>query len=318
MRRYGTLLAVGLTIALSSGLTFTASAAHAAEDDCTAVVQDQADVLSPDQLTELKHHAAGLGATTMLRIRTVTTTNGETLNAYEKAEQQSCGWADAANVRQHQLLVVMVATQDRQMGIYPGPALVDTLTDPVWLAIEQQDMRPLFATQNWLGGLDAGIDALSTTLSGGTAPAAATAVASQAVSVIQTDANGNIIQGDGSSEHPFIADPNGILPGDTPSSGGTAGIGIGIGFAVVAVLVLVVIGVVRGGLVSSRPRRPTGYRGPDGVWIGGIDPLHQQHHPGMFGGDFGAGGGFGGGGGGDMGGGGGGSSSDGGGGSSGF
>ena len=71
----------------------------------------------------------------MLRIRTVTTTNGETLNAYEQAEQQSCGWADAANVRQPQLLVVMVATQDRQMGIYPGPALVGTLTDPVWLAI---------------------------------------------------------------------------------------------------------------------------------------------------------------------------------------
>ena len=219
----------------------------------------------------------------------------------------------------------MVATQDRQMGIYPGPALVGTLTDPVWLSIEHQDMRPHLASRDWLGGLDAGIDALQEVLVKGAPPATApapTAAGLPTAGPIRYDANGNLIRGDGSSEHPFISDPNGILPGSQNgigASGPSGGVAFGAVFGIIVVLGIVaaIVGIARrGGSSSRRPRNYPGYRGPDGVWIGGIDPLHQQHHPGMFGGGFGAGGGFGGGG--DMGGGGGGSSSDGGGGSSGF
>ncbi len=168
MRRYGTLLASALLVAL----WVAPVAAHAATADCGAEISDPAGVLSAAQVSELTQHAAVLASATDLRIRTEKSLAHGSLNADEEALQKSCGWADAANVRQPRLLVIMVATKSRQMGIYPGTALVGTITDPVWLGIEQQDMRPHFADEDWLGGLQAGTDALQATLAGTPPPAA--------------------------------------------------------------------------------------------------------------------------------------------------
>jgi len=191
MRRYGAQLTVCVTLALSCSAP---TVVYAASTDCATQVVDGAGALTSAQLDQLNEHAAALASTTELRIRTETSLQAGSLNADEEALQKGCGWADAANVRQPRLLVIMVATKARQMGIYPGTALVGTITDPVWLSIEQQDMRPHFADKDWLGGLDAGIDVLSATLSG-TAPVPGVAPDPPAVSSGGSDIASGIFAG---------------------------------------------------------------------------------------------------------------------------
>lgn len=333
-RWYATaVLTCGLVALTAPAASAAASSSAASRPGCDAVVGDSAGVLSASDLTTLEKRTSHLAATTMLRIRTEQSVPGGNLNAYEKTLQKHCGWADSANVRQPKLLVVMVSTDDRQMGIYPGPALVGRITEPVWLGIEQQQMRAYFADQDWADGLAAGTDTLSKVLAGQSleqitkaSPSATAGGAGPAASAsdggpIQYDANGNLIQGDGSSAHPFVEDPNGILPGDSGISTSSIQTGIAVTGGLIAVIALSVIGVVVTLIVRSSSRvRPSGPYGP-----GQFNPLmpgpprgfpgHQGgawDTPG-FGGDPGGGGSSGG----DFGGGGG-SPSDGGGGSSGF
>jgi uncharacterized membrane protein YgcG len=334
VRRAGGLLAAATLIALTGGAA-TASAASA--QDCDSVVVDQAHVIAPADLAELTGQTAELAKTTMLRLETVTSVPGGDLNAYEKQLQISCGWASAANVRRPRLLVIMVSVQDRQMGIYPGPALVGTITKPVWLEIEQDQMRPQLAAGRWGIGLLAGAvsvqkalsasDGLSTiqaTTAASADPSAdpsadasagppSVAPASNEFSALPTDANGNFIQGDGSAQSPYLVDPNGGLPGQATgsASGIAAGAVVIVALGFIAVIVAIIVAVSRGSSGAVR-RRPYGPNDP----LNPMDPGfgHGPHHGGFGAGGFDPGGG--GGGGSDSGGGG--SSSDGGGGSSGF
>jgi uncharacterized membrane protein YgcG len=89
---------------------------------------------------------------------------GGNLDVYEQQLQQECGWADAANVRRPKLLVLIVETNDRTAGIYPGASLAATITDPVTRGIEQANIRPHLADGDWDGGLQAGLSALDGTL----------------------------------------------------------------------------------------------------------------------------------------------------------
>jgi uncharacterized protein len=147
---------------------------------CADEIVDGAGVLSPADVTMLTQGSAALAATTTLRLRTVTSVPKKDLNAYEKTLQISCGWANAANVRQPKLLVVMVDTQDRQMGIYPGPALSGTIDKPIWLSIEQHNMRPHLASADWEGGLQGGVYALAALINGGALVASSPPVATAA------------------------------------------------------------------------------------------------------------------------------------------
>jgi uncharacterized membrane protein YgcG len=174
-RRAALLLAGALTL-LGTGVASAATSPTSAA--CTDEVVDGAGVLSPADVTMLTQGSAPLAATTTLRLRTVTSVPQKDLNAYEKTLQISCGWASAANVRQPKLLVVMVDTQDRQMGIYPGPALAGTIDKPIWLSIEQHTMKPKLASANWEGGLQGGVYALNALINGGAVVASDPPVAS--------------------------------------------------------------------------------------------------------------------------------------------
>ncbi|MDX6254259.1 MAG: uncharacterized protein QOJ11_593 [Frankiales bacterium] len=321
VRRGTALLAAAVLVALSGGAAAAAgptkpgpthtsparptkpvsppASAVAPDRGCAQEIADGAQVLSGDELAALRADATHLAGLTSLRIRTVASVPGGDLNAYEKQLQLRCGWADATNVRQPRLLVFMVATTDRQMGIYPGPDLVGTITDSVWLSIEQESMRPLFADGDWSGGLQAGVDALDQALSGGGSAGEPAPVASTP-SFLRYDANGQLIQGDGSAEHPFIDDPNGVLAGSPrndifPTFGLIFAIFAGLG----------VIAMIVGISGRSRPPRTGRYDPTTGLWDSGFGERHGGGHHGGFGGFDGGGGG-------------GGSSSDGGGGSSGF
>jgi uncharacterized protein len=162
------LLAAVLTL-LSTGVASAATQPTAAS--CADEIVDSAGVMSPADVAMLTQGSAPLAATTTLRLRTVTSVPKKDLNAYEKTLQISCGWASAGNVRQPRLLVVMVDTKDRQMGIYPGPALSGTIDKPIWLSIEQHNMRPHLASADWEGGLQGGVSALNVFVNGA-APAA--------------------------------------------------------------------------------------------------------------------------------------------------
>jgi uncharacterized protein len=280
-------------------------AASAPAQECSREIADDAQAISGDDVAALETDATDLAGITMLRIRTVTGVPGGDLNAYEKQLQISCGWADAANVRQPRLLVLLVAPDDRQMGIYPGPALVGTITEQVWLTIEQENMGPYFKDAEWSTGLQAGVDSLDRVLKGGSlgiGPSEEPSAFPSATGPIQYDANGNLIQGDGSAEHPYVSDPNGVLGGSSGSQGSAA---FGLVIAIFAGLAL--IGAITGVLGwSSRSRRGP-YDSTADLWNSSGNH-HGGHHGGGIGGGFGGG----------MDSGGGGSSSDGGGGSSGF
>jgi uncharacterized membrane protein YgcG len=290
------------------------SKATVPEGDCAAVVGDQAFVLNGagEELAD----SSGLTDLTTLRIRTVTSVPGGDLDAYEKVLQTECGWVDpATGHRLPDLMVVMVSTQDRRMGIYVGSALSGVITTPVWTSIEQQTMRPYFADAAWADGLRAGLTELAKDLSGtadaapGPAPAPASAPAPSEAGPIQYDAQGNIIQGDGSEEHPFISDPNGILPGSNTGPG-DGGSGAGAMIGLLAVLI-VLGGAVSLAVRSGRSPRRT-WDPVSSSWInqpGGGSWGSGSHHGGhgsSFGGGFGGGDGGGssggGGGGGDGGG----------------
>jgi uncharacterized protein len=166
-----------LLLAAALVLSGSSPASAAVATTCSDEIVDDAGVLSTADIAMLTQGSAALAATTTLRLRTVTSVPKKDLNAYEKTLQISCGWADAANVRQAKLLVVMVDTQDRQMGIYPGPSLATSITKPIWLSVEQHNMRPHLASADWEGGLQGGVSALNALLNGAPLAASSPAVA---------------------------------------------------------------------------------------------------------------------------------------------
>jgi uncharacterized membrane protein YgcG len=276
-------------------------------------------VLGPTGLAEVRQNAAALiSSVADLRVRVVTSIPGADLNAYEVRLERQCGWADADQVREPTLLVMLIDVSDRKVGIYPGPDL-RAAVDPVWYRIQQDAMKPSLDSGRWVDGIEAGIERLADAVGGPkpTGPIGVPTAQPSATGFLRYDANGKLIQGDGSAEHPYIEDPNGVLPGDSD----TASAGGGIILVFVIVGVLAVVSIVLG--VSTKRRQPRqGRIDPStGLWDPTFgpragDPFLGHHQGGLGGGHhgtFGGGGGFDGGGGG-----GGGSSSDGGGGSSGF
>ncbi len=276
----------------------TSAAPALAGADCDATVGDAALVLG-DEPAALAARVS-LPDFTMLRVRTVTSVPGGDLDAYEKVLQARCHWIDATAKRLPSLLVVMVSTTDRRMGIYVGSALSGTITKPVWTAIEQDVMRPYFARAAWTDGLLAGLKELDRDLAPPAAPAVALAppASPSGSSPFQYDANGNLIQGDGSAEHPYVSDPDGLIPGSSGNASGSSvsssGNGPIIGLVALGAVGAVIAGafaLARGGSGRSRRRwDPT-----TSTWITDGSP-GSYHHGGHHGGSgFGGGSSFGGG-----------------------
>lgn len=113
----------------------------------------------PD-LRALRHDMGVLaddGATVRVRVYGRTPDGG--LDARERRTEQRCPSWRHSGQRLRSLLVVTVAVQARQTGIYYGADFSAAL-DGHWAGIQQDEMNPRFQAGDWVGGLDAGLRAL--------------------------------------------------------------------------------------------------------------------------------------------------------------
>lgn len=93
-----------------------------------------------------------------VRVRTIPTygTSGN-LDRYEDMVERQCpSWTDSSGARKNNLVVIMVAVQDRQTGLYYGSQW-DQALDGHWTRIQTDIMNPRFAQGDFSGGVIAGL-----------------------------------------------------------------------------------------------------------------------------------------------------------------
>lgn len=124
---------------------------------CNDLVVDEAGVLGGDpKLTASAHDLVNQGAD--VKVRTVRDMGTPTLDVYEKQMEQSCpSWQSPDGGRKNNLLVFLVATQNRKVGMYYGSQWRPAL-DNQWPRIQSEFMAPRFRDKDFAGGLTAGIE----------------------------------------------------------------------------------------------------------------------------------------------------------------
>lgn len=261
----------------------------------TGRVVDQASLLSPEQRQRIETQLAALEKQTgdQLAVLTVDSLDGDPIEDF--ANKTGRAWALGQKGKNNGV-ILLVAKQDRKMRIEVGYGLEPELTDLQTNIIQTQIIIPHFKQGDFGGGIEAGVDALVTTLQG--KPLAAPAAE-------QPEGNGG-----GSRSFPgflifalFALGPfilNAIRSGSWIVYVVVLPILFFLGSIVSTVVGLVAAGVwlvLFPILRMVLPRTPSsgGFRGPGGWWMGG---------PGGWGGGGGRGGWGGGGGGGFSGGGG--------------
>jgi uncharacterized membrane protein YgcG len=139
-------------------ILFGAVAPAAAAGTCDEVVVDGAGVLK-DQLAQVQSRAnavVNLGAD--VRVRTVGSIgSAATLDSYERSMEQSCpSWHAADGGRKNNLIVLMVAIQQRTTGLYYGGQWESALGSS-WPRIQGDLMNPRFRDGDYAGGVSAGL-----------------------------------------------------------------------------------------------------------------------------------------------------------------
>lgn len=157
-------LALALLIALvvaalaQSSLTFPA---------LTGRVVDAANILSPDARQRLDQKLKALEDKTsdQLVVATVPSLQGTSVEDY--GNQLFRNWKLGQSKTNNGVLL-LVAPNERKIRIEVGYGLEGTLTDALSRMVIQAAIAPKFKQGDYAGGLDAGADAIITTLEGGT------------------------------------------------------------------------------------------------------------------------------------------------------
>jgi uncharacterized protein len=262
----------------------------------TGRVVDQANLLSPEQRQRVEAQLAVLEKQTgdQLAVLTVDSLDGDSIEDF--ANKTGRAWALGQKGKNNGV-ILLVAKQDHKMRIEVGYGLEPELTDLQTNIIQTQIIIPHFKQGDFGGGIEAGVDALVTTLQG--KPLAAPAA---------EEPQGN---GDGSQSWPgflifglFALGPF-ILNAIRSGSWIVYVVVLPILFFLGS-LVSTIVGLVAAGvwlilfpiLRMILPRTPSsgGFRGPGGWWMGGPGGGGGRGGWGGGGGFSGGGGSFGGGG----------------------
>ncbi len=131
----------------------------------TGRVVDQANLLSPEQRQRIETQLAALEKQTgdQLAVLTVDSLDGDPIEDF--ANKTGRAWALGQKGKNNGV-ILLVAKEDRKMRIEVGYGLEPELTDLQTNIIQTQIIIPHFKQGDFGGGIEAGVDALVTTLQG--------------------------------------------------------------------------------------------------------------------------------------------------------
>ena len=152
-------------------LTLCVSPALFAQDICNARVVDKAGVFASG-MSEVENAANELArAGADVRVWAVTTIGSAgTLDKLEKNIESQCpSWTSPGGNRKNNLVVLMVAVQDRKTGLYFGSEWNDALK-PHWARINTKIMGPHFRSGDFAGGFAKGLAEIKRLVNASVAP----------------------------------------------------------------------------------------------------------------------------------------------------
>lgn len=153
-------IVVVLALLLIGGFSKTPYS-RAQEINCDAIVFDEAGVFKPD-ISAVEAEAQNLSALGVeVRVRTVNRTGSlgddNALDKFEKTLEEGCNsWQATGGERKNNLVVVMVAVENRLTGLYYGEQWEKTL-DKAFDGIIDDRMNPRFRDGDFAGGFVNGI-----------------------------------------------------------------------------------------------------------------------------------------------------------------
>jgi uncharacterized membrane protein YgcG len=158
-----------LSLIMSLPIVFLPSLTAAAQGPCEQTVIDDAGVFN-QRLGEVEAAANQLVASGAdVRVRTIQTYGSAgNLDRYEAALEQQCpSWTDSSGNRKNNLLVLMIAVQERQTGIYYGSQWESALGSR-WPQIQSGTMNSRFTQGDFAGGFIAGLNEINSLIRGQT------------------------------------------------------------------------------------------------------------------------------------------------------
>jgi hypothetical protein len=148
----------------SSSISIPSSApiTNSVQNVCDQIVIDEAGVFAngADSVQNAANQLIRSGAD--VRVRTIQTYgNAGNLDRYEaQLEQQCLSWTDTSRNRKNNLVVILVAIQERQTGIYYGSQWEKALENK-WTQIQSEIMNPRFVQGDFAGGVIDGIQEIN-------------------------------------------------------------------------------------------------------------------------------------------------------------
>ncbi len=156
--------AVYILFALLYVLPFSFAHAYSSPGSATGYVNDFAGVMSKEKVSELSSFLTAYTASTTNEIAVVTVQSlqGDTVENY--ANQLFKEWGIGS--KKNNGILFLVAVEDRKMRIEVGYGLEGDLTDLQSSKILDGIVKPFFKNNDYTGGIDAGVRAITRTLNG--------------------------------------------------------------------------------------------------------------------------------------------------------
>ncbi len=148
-----------------------------AQSFCDSIVIDSDHVLG-DNLSQIEESAGALQrAGADIHVVLLSDKKAGDLAAVENTRRSGCPtWqGNSRTGRSSSLLLVLVSVPDRRTAIYYGPQWVSKL-DPFYQQIARESMNPRFETGDFTGGLQVGLERITSALIPPTQPAAASQI----------------------------------------------------------------------------------------------------------------------------------------------
>ena len=124
------------------------------------LVNDAANVLSPEQVASLEHKLVALDDSTSNQIAVVLIKSLGDYDIEEYAQKLFREWG-IGNKKTNNGVLIIAAIDDRKLRIHVGYGLEGAIPDIVASSIDHDEIAPRFAEKNYYQGIDDGINAIT-------------------------------------------------------------------------------------------------------------------------------------------------------------